>query len=360
MPATHSDRVMVAMSGGVDSSVATLLAKEAGYTVCGVTGKMLRDGADESDDAKQVCKKLGIDHITVDLRDVFEREIIKRFVCSYESGCTPNPCVDCNRYVKFDALFERCCDLGFDKIATGHYARVRHNADTNRLELLRAVDLDKDQSYMLCRLTQEQLARSIFPLGGLSKPEVRKLAETAGLPTASKSESQDICFIPDGDYVSFISDWHEGNTDNKKDGFASGDIENVDGKRLGEHRGLINYTIGQRKGIGIAAPEPLYVVGKDTSRNVLIVGTRKQLMTQTVSAAQTNFVSLTPEETLDRKLNVRAKTSYRMTPQAATAIFTDDSVELAFDEPIVKPAPGQTVAIFDEAGDRVLAGAIIV
>lgn len=361
-------KAMVAMSGGVDSSVAALLALEGGFGVTGVTCKMFgsnvlgSDGEgfdafmDEVDNAKQVCRKLGIEHYVFNYKDVFERCVIEKFVDDYLCGRTPNPCVDCNKHVKFGALQQRREQLGFDVLVTGHYARVLQNEATGRWKLLRARHVEKDQSYMLCQLSQDDLAHSSFPLGALSKDEVRTLAQSAGFSNARKGESQDICFIPDGDYAGFIERWTNG-----KLGTAGepGPIEDASGNALGEHVGLFRYTIGQRKGIGVAAGEPLYVVAKDDERNALIMGTRDELMTRRVEGRNVNLVSIGPDEAMGCDLRVLAKTSYRQSPKPATAHFSGNSVSLEFDDPIVRPAPGQTLAVYDASGNAVLAGATI-
>lgn len=359
---------MVAMSGGVDSSVAALLAIEGGLDATGVTCKMFgsnvlgSDGdgfdafMDEVDDAKQVCRRLGIEHYVFNYKDAFERCVIAKFVDDYLHGRTPNPCVDCNRHVKFGALHRRREQLGFDVLVTGHYARVEQDETTGRWKLLRARHAEKDQSYMLCQLSQEQLAHSWFPLGALSKDEVRDLAQAAGFSNARKGESQDICFVPDGDYADFIERWMRG-----RPGAAGmpGPIEDPSGKVLGEHAGLFRYTIGQRKGIGVAVGEPLYVVAKDSERNALMVGTREALMVRRVDGEDVNLVSLTLDDASGGGLRVLAKTSYRQPPRAATARFSNDGIALEFDEPIVRPAPGQTLAVYDASGEAVLAGATI-
>lgn len=390
MSAGGTQKAMIAMSGGVDSSVAALLAIEAGFDATGVTCKMfgsnvLGDDAleafmDEVDDAKRVCRSLGIEHFVFNYKDVFERCVIRKFVDSYLRGETPNPCVDCNRHVKFGALQRRRSELGFDVLATGHYAQVAFDETAGRWTLLRARHVEKDQSYMLCRLSQDDLAHSLFPLGALSKDEVRDLAMRAGFGNARKRESQDICFIPDGDYAGFIEWWtdrgmdagrngdeprrgegHEGDLGNR--GVAEtaqrGPIESADGKVLGQHDGLFRYTVGQRKGIGIAAGKPLYVIGKDSARNALVVGAKEQLLTKSVTADEVNFVSLAPEEAEGRGVPVLAKASYRQAPRPATARFSGDHVVLELDEPIPRPAPGQTLALYDATGQAVLVGATI-
>lgn len=358
---------MVAMSGGVDSSVAALLLRDDGYELCGVTGKMFGSNVlgdqweshdawlDAVDDAKRVCRGLGIPHHTLNLKDVFEETVIEDFVESYLSGRTPNPCVRCNRFVKFGALQRRRAELGFDALATGHYARIAFDEPSGRWQLLRARSLDKDQTYFLAGLTQDQLAHTLFPLGDLSKDEVRKRAVEAGLPNSRKPESQDICFVPDGDYRAFVQRWAGDRLP------PSGPIETADGSVLGQHTGLVDYTIGQRKGIGIAAAEPLYVIAKDGQRNALIVGPREELMTRTAAGKDVNFVALAPEDAPRHPWRVRAKTTYRQDPRHATAVFDDHGVRVTFDEPVMTPAPGQALVLYDEAtAQTVLAGATIV
>lgn len=377
-------KVMIAMSGGVDSSAAARLVVDSGCHAAGITCKMfganVLDGEegfdgfmDDVEDAKQVCRKLGIEHYVFNYKEPFEACVIQKFVDEYLQGRTPNPCVDCNRHVKFGALNRRRQELGFDKLATGHYARVEFDEKSGRWALKRARHIEKDQSYMLCHLTQDQLAHAMFPLGELSKEEVRALAAEAGFDNAEKSESQDICFIPDGDYASFIERWEcnrecASSADDKGARHlpfapmesARGPIENVDGKQLGEHDGLLHYTIGQRKGIGIAAGEPLYVVAKDGERNALVVGTHDELMTRAVTADDVNYVALTPENSDGIEVRVFAKTSYRQVPRPAVARFSGNGVTLEFDEPLPRPAAGQALALYDgEIGETVLAGATI-
>lgn len=373
-------RAMVAMSGGVDSSVAALLLKNAGWDVCGVTGKMYGSNVlgdawedsdawlDEVDDAKRVCRRLGIAHYTFNCKEAFEHSVIERFVKAYLNGETPNPCVDCNLHVKFGVLQTRSAEAGCDYLATGHYARICHDTKSGRWKLLRATCLEKDQSYMLCHLTQEQLSHTLFPLGALTKDEVRALAHAAGFSNANKTESQDICFVPDGNYASFIERWCQHTSASRHEhaqsiAFQPGDIVNTDGRRLGQHRGLIHYTIGQRKGIGIAAAEPLYVIGKIPAENKLVVGGHAQLMTREVRAGSVNCIGKAPEDVANRNMRVLAKTSYRQKPTAAQAHFGEGAaaeVHMTFDEPIVRPAPGQTLALYDaDTGQSVIAGAII-
>lgn len=367
--------VMAAMSGGVDSSVCALLLRDAGCSVCGATGKMYGSNVmgddweaqsawlETIDDAKRVCRKLGIPHYTFNLKEPFARCVIERFVDGYLRGETPNPCVDCNRFVKFDALQQRRAEMGCDYLATGHYARVRWDEASGRWQLLRGVDEAKDQSYFLAHLTQEQLAHTLFPLGDLTKSEVRKLAADAGFSNAERAESQDICFVLDGDYRAFIKRWHDRKNGPSSactsQGFAPGPVVNADGKVIGEHTGLLGYTVGQRKGIGIAAAEPLYVIGKDADRNALIVGTHDELMTHDALAKNVNFVSVAPDAFTGNH-RVLAKTNYRQQARPARASFDNDTLRVRFDEAIPRPAPGQTLVLYDaESPDVVLVGATL-
>lgn len=367
-------RVLSAMSGGVDSSVATLLLRDAGYEVAGVTLRLfgndvLPDGAESSccsisdvEDARQVAFGLGLEHFTFNFTDVFGHEVMDRFCDAYLHGRTPNPCIDCNRYVKFAALQQRRAQLGYDYVATGHYARRTFDEATGRYRLLRGLDAAKDQSYVLYHLTQDDVAHMLFPLGELTKPQVRALAAQHGFGNANKPESQDICFVPDGDYVGFIERYTQpgaAGCELAQGGaaapFEPGDIVDVSGKKRGRHRGLIHYTIGQRKGIGVAAPEPLYVVAKDAARNELVVGPRDTLGVREVHAVDVNLISV---ESLREPLRVQAKTHYRQTAQPGWAHMDGNQLTVTFDEPVTRPAAGQSLVLYD--GDVVVGGGTIV
>lgn len=355
----QNNRVLLAMSGGVDSSVAAVRLIDEGFDVVGMTlmltssneasaSSTFSNSSSEALDAQRVCATLGIEHHTLDYRSAFNQQVIDPFCSSYCAGETPNPCIECNKHIKFTALEKLADSLGCAFIATGHYARTRLNPLTMRAELLCATDLTKDQSYVLWPLSQDILKRVIFPLGELTKQEVRTIAAHVKLPTASKQESQDICFIPNGHYARFIEE-HCGYTS------LPGPIKNTEGHKLGEHTGLIHYTIGQRKGLGIAASEPLYVLAKDVNTDSLVVGTKSESFTNQVYATQVNWVSIDkPKEAL----NVQAKCLYRQRPQDALLhIREDGSVRLSFQQPVPLPAPGQSLVCYND--DLVLCGGII-
>ena len=357
--------VMAAMSGGVDSSVCALLLQEAGFDVRGATmvlrgGEVLGDAGEgegstcgssrDVEDARAVCRRLGILHDAFDLRDRFDAAVVRPFCDAYLEGRTPNPCIDCNRFLKFETLQKRRREMGLDYVATGHYARRRWDEATGRWQLLRASDPAKDQSYVLYHLTQETLAHMLFPLGELTKDEVRELARAHGFVTAEKPESQDICFVPDGDYAGFI-EGHCG----AGAAFEPGEIVNREGRVLGEHAGLIRYTIGQRKGIGVAAREPLYVLGKDASANRLVVGFKDELLSSGVVACDVNLIS---GGVLEGPRKVQVKTHYRQRPVPAVAEQTGpDELTVTFEEPQRVAAPGQAAVLYE--GDVVLGGGTI-
>lgn len=349
-------RALVAMSGGVDSSVAAYLTQQAGYDCVGCTMKLFAgtEGEDshccslsDVEDARTVAARLGIPYYVFNFTDDFREKIMDAFVCAYARGETPNPCIDCNRYMKFDKLFDRAKILGCDCVVSGHYARIER--DGGRLLLKKARDAGKDQSYVLYRLTPEQLAHVRFPLGDLCKSEVRALAEEQGFLNARKKDSQDICFVPDGDYAAFI-ERYTGKT------FPPGDFITPDGRVLGRHRGLIHYTIGQRKGLGLALPAPLYVSRIDPATNTVTLSPPEGLFTRTLYAR--DLSATLPEGLPAAPARVTARARYHQPEQPATACVTDDGrLRVTFDEPVRAVTPGQAVVLYD--GDTVLGGGVI-
>ncbi len=354
-------KVMAAMSGGVDSAVAALLLLEQGYEVSGVTLKLFSNddiGLDavtrtccslsDVEDARSVCHKLGIEHFVYNFGDRFDRDVIGRFADCYLSGRTPNPCIDCNRYIKFDALLERALLLGFDHIATGHYARIGYDEAAGRYLLKKSADTAKDQTYVLYNLTQEQLKHTLFPLGGMTKSAVRALAEKNGLVNAGKPDSQDICFVPDGDYGHFIEDVL---------GRASppGDFVDTKGNVLGRHKGLIHYTVGQRRGIGLSFDRPKYVVAKNAETNTVVLGDEEDLYADTMNVHDLNLISVAG---LDRPYRAEVKTRYSQKAAPATLYPPAGGVmRVVFDRPQRALTPGQSAVFYD--GDTVIGGGII-
>jgi tRNA-specific 2-thiouridylase len=364
-------RAMIAMSGGVDSSVAAYLMKAGGYDCTGVTMKLFSNEAigvedsaccslKDTDDARGVAWRLEIPHYVFNFSEDFERRVIRRFVEAYKRGDTPNPCIDCNRYIKFERLFARARLLEYDFIVTGHYARIERNEEKGCFVLKKALDDAKDQSYFLYALTQDQMARTLFPLGGLRKAEVREIAREQGFLNAQKRESQDICFIPEGGYADFI-ERYTGEKDAPGD-FVDIDIDtDVDGRSgrvLGRHKGHIRYTIGQRKGLGMSFPRPMYVCGKNPEDNTVALGGEEALYSKGLIAADFNWVVRPPDA---RPIRVAAKTRYRQTERPATAERLEDgagSVKVEFDEPQRAVATGQAVVLYD--GDELAGGGTIV
>lgn len=341
------EKVLIAMSGGVDSAAAALYIKELGYECAGVTMKLCEKESSDIDDAKIICEKLGIEHHVLDLRDDFKKLVIDDFIREYKRGATPNPCVECNRTIKFGALLDFCLAHGFNKLATGHYAKIEQNIDGKYL-LRQAKDRSKDQSYFLWSLTDDQLSRVIFPLGDSTKDEVRTIAEKNGFINAHKSDSQDICFISDGDYARFIEDY-------TKETFAKGNFIDTNGNILGKHTGIIHYTVGQRKGLGIALGKPAFVKEKDAEANTVTLCGDAELYKDELCASGANFSSAC---SFDAPLNLRAKIRYRHEAAEATLIKTsENSFKILFKEPQRAPAKGQSVVLYD--GDIVVGGGII-
>lgn len=348
-------RVMVAMSGGVDSSVAAGLMLEAGHEVVGVTMK-LRDttaeeragrsasccSPDDLMDARRVCDTLGIAHYVVDYRDLFRRTVVEPFAADYLAGRTPNPCVRCNDHVKFTPLIERADMLGIDTVVTGHYARLETDGAGRRV-LRAAVDGHKDQSYFLFGLDQSILRRVDFPLGGMDKAAVRDAARRLGLPVADKPDSEDICFVPDGDYARVVEQTVEAP--------AGGPIEHVDGRTLGAHGGVHRFTVGQRKGLGVATGERLYVVGVDAPRGAVTVGPREALRAAGLRAADCNWIAGEPPPPGQR---ARIRIRYRHRGVDGEVMADGARALMRFDAPQIAVAPGQAAVVYD--GDVVLGG----
>jgi len=337
-------RVAVAMSGGVDSSVAAALLKQAGYGVSGIYARLwpYPDLANTISDLERTCQLLDIPLHQIDLEGEFRRLVIDYFTQEYGRGRTPNPCIACNQQIKFRLLMEKALETGAEYLATGHYARIEPSPEGYRLR--QAADQSKDQSYFLYMLGQRQLEHLLFPLGELSKEKARKIAGEMSLPTASRSESQDVCFIPDNDYRTFIAGHIS---------FQPGDIVDIKGRVLGQHDGLAKYTVGQRQGLGLASDEPLYVIELDAANNRLVVGSKDQLLHSVLLASQLSWVS---GKAPAGPISLTAKVRYKA-PEVAAELDFNDGAKLRFDEPQQAIAPGQSVVFYQD--DFVLGGGII-
>lgn len=353
--------VLIAMSGGIDSSVVAHLMKEKGYNCVGATMKLFYNDSEimagdpscctseDIEDAKKVAAHLDIPYHLFNFTDGFKECVMQRFVDAYECGMTPNPCVECNRYMKFEKLYNEAKKLGCEYIATGHYARIEYDEARNRYLLKKAVDLSKDQSYVLYSLSKELLAHTLFPLGELTKPETRSIAEKHGFINPNKSESQDICFVPDGSYAAFIEKFT-----GKQ--YPEGDFVDLNGNVLGRHKGIIRYTVGQRKGLGLSLKEPMYVAKVDIENNTVVLARDNELYSDSLKANRINLISV---DRIDEPMRITAKIRYRHNEQPATVVqLDDDTISIKFDEPQRAITKGQAVVMYD--GEVVVGGGTII
>ncbi|MDR2610258.1 MAG: tRNA 2-thiouridine(34) synthase MnmA [Clostridiales Family XIII bacterium] len=373
-------KALIAMSGGVDSSVAALFMKERGYECAGVTMRLFDNediceapsktccSLEDAEDARRVAAEIGIPFYIFDFSADFREQVIERFCRSYLAGITPNPCIDCNRYIKYDRLYRRMDLMGFDCVVTGHYARIHRDEVSGRYLLLAAGDKTKDQSYVLYMLSQDQLAHTVFPLGDRKKEEIRRIAGKHGFVNAHKRDSQDICFVRDGDYAKFIANYlldkpgiEQGGAEKSgaeaPAGMRPGNFVDRDGTLLGGHEGIVHYTIGQRKGLGRAFGKPVYVTEIRPDTNEVVLGEDADLFSERVTIYDINLISVA-DDGLAEPMRVTAKIRYNQPPMPATAVRTGtDRIEIRFDEPQRAVTRGQAAVLYD--GEIVVGGGTI-
>lgn len=353
------NRALIAMSGGVDSSVAAWLMVQKGFECTGAMMKLFDNddievskgktccSLDDANDARAVAFRIGIPFYVFNFSDCFKQYVMERFVEFYKRGMTPNPCIDCNRYLKFERFLRRARELDIDYIVTGHYARIERNAQ-GRYILKKGVDASKDQSYVLYSMTQEQLAHTLFPLGGMQKSQVREIAQAQGFINAQKSESQDICFVPNGKYAQFIEKY-------TGDTFEKGNFVDTHGNVIGEHKGIVHYTIGQRKGLGLSQGKPVYVSSIHPENNTVVIGDEQAVYSNTLIAGDVNLI---PVESLEQPMRVKAKLRYKQPEQPATVWQLDENtIQVEFDSPQRAITKGQAVVLYD--GETVVGGGTI-
>ena len=355
-----SNKALIAMSGGVDSSVAAYLMKDKGYDCIGATMKLFQNediglskehtccSIDDVEDARRVATSLDIPFYVLNFSENFKEKVVDKFVSCYENGLTPNPCIECNRHLKFEHLYNKAKELGYEYVVTGHYSRIDYNESTGRYELKKATDPTKDQSYVLYTMTQEQLSHTLFPLGHMTKDQVRELAELKSFINAKKHDSQDICFVPNGKYAEFIESY-------TKKRYPEGDFVDLEGNVLGRHKGIIRYTIGQRRGLGLSLKKSMYVVKVDPISNTVVLGYNDDLFTTTLCAKDVNLISI-PEIT--GELRCKARPRYNAKEAWATVTRLDeDRIQVVFDEPQRAITKGQAVVLYDK--DTVIGGGTI-
>ena len=354
----NKTKALIGMSGGVDSSVAAFLTQQDGFDCIGATMRLYDNVADDTpnscctledvEDARSVARRLGMPHYTFNFKEAFDRQVIAKFVRCYECGMTPNPCVDCNKHLKFDALLRRAQELGCEYVVSGHYAQIKQDPTTCRYLLYKAADITKDQTYFLACLDQHQLAHIRFPLGRLTKAEVRQIAESNGFVNARKRDSQDICFVPDGDYVAFMERYTGKH-------YPEGDYLDLEGNVVGRHKGAVCYTLGQRKGLGIAMGAPVYVCAKNMEKNTVTVGPHEALFSNALRAKDWNWY---PFESLTEPMQVTVKTRHSQSEQPGTVYpEANGFARVEFDAPQRAVTPGQAVVLYQ--GDLVIGGGTI-